>query len=100
MKRLTTVVLVLIVSCAVLMPYEALARRSPRQPGGIRAFFVGCCLGLREGTMWNEGADVHWREWAVLIPAVGIVFSIWNGIECAHGWTSVQWAEQNAANWY
>lgn len=50
--------------------------------------------------MWNEGADVHWREWAVLIPAVGIVFSIWNGIECAHGWTSVQWAEQNAANWY
>lgn len=100
MKRLATIVLALMLAGAMLAPVETLARNTARKPGGVPAFFIGCCFGLREGTMWNEGADLHWREWAPIIPYVGIVFAIWNGIDCANGMTSVQWAEQNAANWY
>ena len=73
---------------------------STREPGGVPAFFIGCCLGLREGTEWNEGADLHWREWCVLIPYAGIVFAIWNGIDCANGITAREWAEAHGAEWY
>ncbi len=100
MKRIATIVLALMLAGAMLAPVEALARNTAREPGGVPAFFIGCCFGLREGTMWNEGADLHWREWATIIPVVGVVFAIWNGIDSANGMTSEQWAEQNAANWY
>jgi hypothetical protein len=100
MKRIVGAVLVLVIGAAVLCPMDAQALNKERQPGGVPAFFIGCCFGLREGTQWNEGADLHWREWCVLIPYAGIVFAIWNGIDCAHGMTAHEFAEQNAANWY
>ena len=52
------------------------------------------------GTEWNEGADLHWREWGTLIPVAGIFIGIWNGLDCANGMTAHEFAEQNAANWY
>jgi len=71
-----------------------------REPGGFPAFFVGCCWGLREGVEWNEGADMHWREWCRIIPYAGIVFAVWDGVECYGGITAHDWAEKNGANWY
>ena len=71
-----------------------------RQPGGIPAFFIGCCWGIRVGAEWNEGADLHWREWCKLIPYANIVFAIWDGVDCYNGMTAHEWAEKNAANWY
>lgn len=71
-----------------------------REPGGLPAFFIGCCWGLREGVEWNEGADLHWREWCRIIPYVGVVFAIWDGVECYGGITAHEWAEKNGANWY
>ena len=71
-----------------------------REPGGLPAFFIGCCWGLREGSEWNEGADMHWREWCRIIPYAGIVFAIWDGVECYGGITAHEWAEKNGANWY
>ena len=64
------------------------------EAGGWQAFFIGCCYGLRVGTQWNDGVDLHWREWAQ--PVLGI----WNGIDCYNGMTAHQWAEKNGANWY
>ncbi len=98
MKKL---IAVLCVSMLIItaVPLSAIAKENPK-PGGVPAFFIGCCFGLREGTMWNEGSDLHWREWIVIIPYAGIVFMIWNGVECYQGMTSHQWAEQNGANWY
>ena len=71
-----------------------------RAPGGIPAFLVGCCWGIREGTEWNEGADMHWREWIRIVPVVGTVIAIWDGIECAQGMKAHDWATQYGANWY
>lgn len=76
------------------------AKNTVRQPGGFPAFLVGCCFGLRVGTEWNEGADLHWREWCRLIPYVNIVLAIWDGYECYNGITAHDWAAQNGANWY
>ena len=52
------------------------------EKGGVLGFLAGCCLGIRVGTQYNEGKDIHWREWAPLLPLVGVVVSIWNGIDC------------------
>jgi len=93
-------VLVLTLVASVLAPMSAQALNTEREPGGVPAFFIGCCFGLREGSEWNEGADLHWREWCTLIPYAGIVFAIWNGVDCANGITAHEFAEQNAANWY
>lgn len=71
-----------------------------REPGGIMAFIVGMCWGLREGTQWNEGADMHMREWLRIVPIVNIVVAIWDGVECMQGITAHEWAEANGANWY
>ena len=93
----------LVVCVAVLLmgvcPQVSTAK-TDREPGGLPAFFIGCCWGLREGVEWNEGADLHWREWCRIIPYAGIVFAIWDGVECYNGITAQEWAEQNGANWY
>lgn len=89
------VVMVLLTLCPVASQAAA-----NREPGGVVAFFIGCCFGLRVGTEWNEGADLHWREWGVVIPVAGYIIGIWNGIECFQGIGAHEWAEANGANWY
>lgn len=68
--------------------------------GGIGGFFVGCCFGLRTAGAWNEGKDLHWREWCRLIPYAGIVFAIWDGVEGAQGITTSDLVAQHGANFY
>ena len=71
-----------------------------REAGGPAAFIVGCCWGIREGSEWNEGADMHWREWMRIVPFVNLVIGVWDGIECYQGMTAHQWANRYGANWY
>lgn len=100
MKKMIIATIAITFMLSILAPIPTMARNENRKPGGIAAFFIGCCFGPRVGTEWNEGADMHWREWAPIIPYVGIIFSIWNGIDCADGMTAHEFAEQNGANWY
>jgi len=91
---------VLIALCLVLLPAFS-EGKVERKPGGVAPFIIGCCWGLREGTQWNEGAQMHWREWVRFpLNPIAFIFAIWDGIECAGGITAHQWAEKNGANWY
>ncbi len=99
MKKIVTFCL-LVTLIVGICPSVTDAAHSRREPGGVQAFFIGCCLGLRIGLEWNEGADVHWREWCMLIPGVSAVMAVWSGMDCAKGMTAHQWANQNGANWY
>ena len=100
MKKIVSMVLALTLAVSLMAPISAEAKNTNRRPGGVPAFFIGCCLGLRVGLEWNEGSELHWREWGVLIPYAGIVVAIWNGITCSQGITAHEFAEQNGANWY
>lgn len=93
MRRVFGMVLVLALVGSMVMPAST---RANEGTGGAPAFFIGCCFGLRVGTQWNEGVDLHWREWASIIPG----FNIWNGIECLNGLTGKEFAEMHGANWY
>lgn len=96
MKAVTWLVIAIVVLGSVAVP-SVRAAESAREPGGPAAFFIGCCLGLRVGLEYNEGAEVHWREWIrLVVPFIGI----WDGIECNEGITAHEWAEKNGADWY
>ena len=98
MKKLSLILCVVLLATA-LGPVVATAKTN-RAPGGVPAFFIGCCWGLREGVEWNDGADLHWREWCRIIPYAGIVFAIWDGVDCYNGIGAKAWADANGANWY
>lgn len=68
--------------------------------GGFMGFIAGCCFGIRSGIAYNEGKDIHWREWGRLIPFAGFVLAIWDGVEGSKGMTTADYATQYGANYY
>lgn len=68
--------------------------------GGFMGFIAGCCFGIRAGGDYNEGKDIHWREWCRLIPWAGIVFAVWDGIEGAQGKTRSDYAREYGSHFY
>ncbi len=65
--------------------------------GGPMGFFIGCCFGIRSGAAFNDGKDLHWREWGTLIP---VVVAIMNGLDGMNGLTTKDMAAQYGANFY
>lgn len=93
MKKIMTVCLfALMLTSAV--PAQAAGR------GGLMGFIAGCCFGIRAGGAYNEGKEIHWREWVGLIPIANIVFAIWNGIEGANGMTTSDYAAKYGSQFY
>lgn len=68
--------------------------------GGFMGFIAGFCFGIRSGGAYNDGKEVHWREWVLLVPFVNIVFAIWNGVDGMNGVTSQDLAQQYGASYY
>lgn len=97
--RKTVIVAMLTIAACLCVP-QTVDAKVDREPGGIPAFFVGCCWGIREGTEWNEGADMHWREWLRIVPFVNVVIAVWDGVDSYSGMTAHEWAAKNGANWY
>jgi len=70
------------------------------QRGGLMGFIAGCCFGLRSSAAYNDGREIHWREWVMLVPVVNIVCSIWNGIDGANGMQTSDYAKQYGKMFY
>ena len=68
--------------------------------GGMMGFIAGCCFGIRAGGAYNDGKEIHWREWVGLIPYVNIIFYIWNGIDGANGVSTKDYAAKYGAMYY
>ena len=94
MKKLIVALLV----CAFLMSGLQASAASGR--GGFMGFIAGCCFGIRAAGDYNQGKEIHWREWVMLIPYVNIVFAIWNGIDGANGVTRTDLAAKYGAMYY
>ena len=93
------VVACLMVAMLVLLAVAPAASAASGR-GGFMGFIAGCCFGVRAGAAYNDGKDLHFREWCTIIPYVGIVFSIWNGIDGAQGSTTSDLATQYGATYY
>jgi hypothetical protein len=68
--------------------------------GGFMGFIAGCCFGIRTAAAYNDGKEVHWRQWCRLIPYAHIIFYIWDGIDGANGVTTKDYATQYGAIYY
>ena len=97
MMRAVAVLLVVLMAFMVVAPTAAEAGSGR---GGFMGFIAGCCFGLRAAIDYNEGMDIHWREWGRIIPYVGLVFGIWDGIEGAQGITRSELAERYGSQYY
>ncbi len=73
---------------------------SEAQPGGIGSALVGCCFGVRTAGAFNEGKQLHFRDWARLIPYAGVVFAVWDGVDGAQGMTSQQLQQTYGVTYY
>ncbi len=90
---------VMVLMGVMLMASPSLTEANERS-GGIGGLLVGCCFGVRTAGAFNEGKDLHFREWARIIPYVGAVFAIWDGIEGAQGMTTSQLQQNYGALYY
>ena len=95
MKLIASLLIALFVMLSV-----APAVSAAQGQGGFMGFIVGCCFGIRSGAAYNDGKDLHWREWALLIPFVGWVVGILNGIDGANGVTTKELAAKFGATYY
>ena len=73
---------------------------SAGEKGGFMGFLIGCCFGIRSGAAYNDGKDLHWREWVLLIPVASLVVAIMNGLDGMNGLTTKDMANQYGANFY
>ena len=96
MKKLIAGLMVALVLGSATLPAVAINE----QRGGIMGFIAGCCFGIRAGAAYNDGKEIHWREWVRLVPIVSIVVAIWDGMDGANGVTSKDYATQYGAMYY
>ena len=68
--------------------------------GGVVGLLVGCCFGIRTAGAWNEGKELHFRDWGRIIPVVGLVLAVWDGIEGAQGITTSDLQAQYGAQYF
>ncbi len=98
MKKMLIVLVagVLLASC-ICVPVSNAAEG---ERGGLMGFVAGCCFGIRAGGDYNSGKEIHWREWLRIVPIVSLVVGIWDGIECAEGKTTADFAKQYGSMYY
>lgn len=90
----------ILVAAMVLTVGPSVQAKQGEGRGGVMGFIAGCCFGMRAGADYNDGKEIHWREWVMLIPYVGLVFAIWNGIDGANGTTRADYAEQYGSTYF
>lgn len=90
----------LIASLMACLLFSAAPVTEAREPGGVAGFFVGCCFGVRTAGQWNEGKDLHFRDWGRLIPLVNIVLAVWDGVQGAEGITTSDLAAQYGSTFF
>jgi hypothetical protein len=99
MKKLIACMLIGAFVLVGVIPAQAAAGQGTGR-GGLMGFIAGCCFGIRAGAAYNDGKEIHWREWVMLVPFVNWVIAIWNGIDGANGITSKDYVAQYGATYY
>ncbi|MDA3797466.1 MAG: hypothetical protein PF692_00075 [Kiritimatiellae bacterium] len=96
MKKL----LILLVAVMVTLGSVNQTVAAEQSRGGAMGFIAGCCFGIRSAGAYNDGKEIHWREWVMLVPFVNIVFAVMNGIDGMDGTTTADLAEQYGSTYY
>ena len=103
MKRKIMNLLVALIAVSTVSTASAntLAERRTNDTGfdGM-AFIAGCCFGVRAGAAYNDGKDIHSREWLRLVPIVNIVIAVMDGIDASNGMNNADYVELYGSAFY
>lgn len=92
--------LIVVLAAVVLAGAAATAPAVNEQRGGLMGFIAGCCFGMRAGAAYNDGKEIHWREWVLLIPIANIFFAVWNGVDGANGMTTADYTKTYGTSFF
>lgn len=98
MKKTMAVVLASLMLALAVAPAANAAKQ--KQEGGVAGFLIGCCFGIRSAAAYNDGKDLHWREWITLIPIASLFGAIYDGVDGMNGVTTKDLAERYPGNYY
>jgi len=90
----------LLILLMLFMVFAPAVSAAPERRGAMMGFIAGCCFGIRSAGAYNDGKDLHWREWCGLIPVVGLVVAIMNGIDGMNGITTAELAKTYGSQYY
>lgn len=96
MKKIVVCLLVVV----FFMSSVGIVSAQSKGRGGFMGFISGCCFGLRSSGAYNEGKEIHWREWVKLVPFLNIIFAIYDGSEGASGVTTKDLATRYGTMYY
>ena len=97
MKKLVACVMIAV---ALLLGTTGTASAVNKERGGFMGFIAGCCFGIRSGAAYNDGKEIHWRQWVMLVPIANIVVAVWTGIEGYNGMTTQDYADKYGSSFY
>lgn len=98
MKKTMAVVLASLMLALAAAPAANAAKQ--KNEGGLAGFLIGCCFGIRSAAAYNDGKDLHWREWIRLIPIANWVGCIYDGVDGMNGVDTKGLADRYGANYY
>lgn len=98
MKKTMAVVLASLMLALAVAPAANAAKG--KNEGGLAGFVIGCCFGVRSAAAYNDGKDLHWREWITIIPIAGLFGSIYDAVDGMNGVDTKDLAERYGANYY
>lgn len=85
---------------AVMALFAVAPGAMARETGGLVGGIIGCCFGVRSAASFNDGKDLHWREWGRIIPLADIVFVVWDAVDGMNGLTTADFVSQYGSNYY
>ena len=98
MKKTMACILAVLMALMAFAPAASAAEG--KGEGGVMGFVVGCCFGARSAAAYNDGKNLHWKEWGQLIPIFSIVVCVVNGVDGWNGLTTADMAAKYGAQYY
>ena len=92
------VIAVLLVALMVL--FSVVPASMARENGGLAGAIIGGCFGIRSAAAYNDGKDLHWREWIRVIPLANLVGFVFDIVDGMNGTTTSDLATKYGSNYY
>lgn len=91
---------ILLIALMALLAVAPGAMAEGQGRGGLAGAVIGCCFGIRSAAAYNDGKDLHWREWIRIIPIANWVGAVYDGVDGMNGVSTKDLESRYGSNYY